>query len=221
MPTLEVCSTLAFRARMSASIRATEASRARLLDAVVAPPAKCITPAVANAPPSAPATAASATTAASADKPPLAEHSLRLLGFHFRLNALVVPVRSPDDMIMILPGRARRVGLGGIGSFNLGRLQPWELQPWSRPPWGRRPARAPDREISTSATAFGVSCAAAGWLAASDELETSGPALTDPVSPLVGSACCSLTFKFSRKGSLFGNFHSLRNRYRQAALPKF
>jgi hypothetical protein len=42
-----------------------------------------------------------------------------------------------------------------------------------------------------------------------------GPAPTDPVSPLVGSACCSLTFKFSRKGSLFGNFHSLRNRYRR------
>ena len=152
-------------------------------------------------------------------QPPLAEHSLRLLGFHFRLDALAVPVALAGRHDHDLARGARRVGLGGIGFA--WELRAWEFRPWLRLPWGRRPAREPDREISTSAAACGVCCAAIGSLAASDELETAGPALTDPVSPLVGSACCSLTFKFSSKGSPFGNFHSLRNRYRRRPYQNF
>ncbi len=50
----------------------------------------------------------------------LAEHALRLLRFHFRLDALVIPGAVARRHDQDLARLARRVGLGGIGSFNLG-----------------------------------------------------------------------------------------------------
>ena len=148
-------------------MRATEASRTGWLGAVEAPPAKCITPAVARAPPSAPATAASATTAASADNRRLPNIPCACPDSTSGSTPLRSQSRSPDDMIMILPG-AR--GASALAHRAL-ELRAFELQSPGCVYLGARRVREPDRKISTSAAACGVCCAAIASLAASDEWE--------------------------------------------------
>ena len=116
VPVLEIFSRLAISVRMSASIRATDASSVGLADAVAPSPRKCPTPAVASAPPSAPAIAASATTAASAA-------NRRLPNIPEPCSASgAEPARPLADMIVIVPGmrRASAFGASGLRASALG-----------------------------------------------------------------------------------------------------
>ena len=207
MPILEVCSTLAFSARMSASIRATDASSALIAGArgVIANKMRKTRG------------RQRATERArhrcqrhhgrQCGEPALAEHSL---------SSARIPVpgqhrsrsqaRSPDGHDHDLAGAARRVGLGrlclgslglrslGLGSLGLGSASGLAARLWASTRVLRfRPARAPDRVIRP----LGFRCrssesscaeAATGSLCASDEWGTAGPALREPGSPLVCSA---------------------------------
>ena len=119
--------------------------------------------------------------------------------------SLPFQARSPGDMIMTLPG-VRGASAAGVSSLE---SQPWKFQPWARrlsaQPWTGRPWACPPWASSVppcSGTSFGDSTladastdAATGSPCTSDELEAADPAPTEPGSPLIGSACCSLTSK--------------------------
>ena len=160
-------------------------------------------PAVASAPPSAPAIAASATTAASAASRRLPNMPELGSDSGFRTGVVAVPGAVAGRHDHDLAGQARRVGLGGfslghhLGRIGLGRFGLRRTPPWRVSALGA-PARAPDSgdsnagRTSTSASAPKPSPARS---ARPDEWGTAGPALREPDSPLVCSACCSLTFK--------------------------
>src|SRR6478735_5938373 len=111
VPTLDVCSTLAFSAAISASIRATEASSVLLFAAAGLTAVMWPRPAVASAPPSAPATVASATTAAIAAKRRLPEAGSVGAASAFELALSPFHGRSPGDMITTVPDECDVAGL--------------------------------------------------------------------------------------------------------------
>ena len=99
-----------------------------------------------------------------------------------------------------LAGHARRFRLGGIdlGRFDFERLDLrastlGALQPWAASTFGASPRCQLGRVSSCSARAAADSTSAAAVSGrCADMSEAAGPAPTEPVSPLVGSAC-SLT----------------------------
>ena len=97
----------------------------------------------------------------------------------------------------VQPLRSQPWRFGNLEGFNLTAFQPWAFRPWAsrpwaRPPWARfLPVRAPARGLDLGRGRCHRPLGA-------DMSGAAGPVPTDPVSPLVGSHCCSLTFKFSR-----------------------
>src|SRR5580693_24598 len=176
---------------MSASSRATDASSAWLATLVMSPPPTCRRLAVATAPPSAPATAANATTAASAPSRRLPNIPEFGSDSGAGLASLLLHERSPADMITTLPRGASALTASVLMSSALSATffgaSAWGISPDAPCPGTSFGESTPiDSGIDPCIAAMGSPCAL-------DEGGAAGP--TKPGSPLVGSACCSITSK--------------------------
>lgn len=203
---LEVCSTLAFNATRSESIRATVAARLGSTATVglAAAAEECPKLAVATAPPIAPATTASTATAAIAAKRRLPD-PLPELGLASTSGAIFSSVqpRSPGDMIISLPGTYGEFGLSARTA------EGWTPEAWTSEAGtcGVRISGTFTSDASPaswSGTRSGASVRIEGSsevIGRSDEapdvLGLAGP--EEPDSPLIGSAWCSLTLILQNK----------------------